>query len=213
MEKLKITLSLLSPLVTNGGFMTLDALLAALIFDQCGDLEKAHADIPLKNSNGLWYGSAAIFEKIDTEKKGFVANLHARHDLDLDLVAKNKVGNVHKSIGLTRRRDYGAVFNSYRMYTAREITWYATGDKEQIQVLLSELEFIGKRRASGFGQVANLVIEDADIDGVTGFFGEPLRPVPTEMFSGDKSALRADTAWRPAYWHPLNRAVCFVPTL
>ena len=47
--------------------MTLDALLAALIFDQGGDLEKAHADIPLMNTNGLWHGSAAFFEKIDRD--------------------------------------------------------------------------------------------------------------------------------------------------
>lgn len=211
MEKLKISFRLQSPLITNGGYMTLDGLLAALIFEQSGDLEKAHANIPLKNTNGLWHGSAAFFEKIDTEKKGFVANLHAGHDLDLDLVLKNKNGNVHKAIGLTRRRDYGAVLNSYRMYTATEITWYATGHREQIQSLLSEVEFIGKRRASGFGQVANLVIEDSDNDGVVGLFGEPLRPVPLEMFSGDKSSLRADAAWRPAYWHPMNRTVCYVP--
>ena len=211
MEKLKISFRLQSPLITNGGYMTLDGLLADLIFEQSGDLEKAHANIPLKNTNGLWHGSAAFFEKIDTEKKGFVANLHAGHDLDLDLVLKNKNGNVHKAIGLTRRRDYGAVLNSYRMYTATEITWYATGHREQIQSLLSEVEFIGKRRASGFGQVANLVIEDSDNDGVVGLFGEPLRPVPLEMFSGDKSSLRADAAWRPAYWHPMNRTVCYVP--
>ena len=37
--------------------MTLDALLAAIIFDDCGDIDKAHSDIPLKNTDGLWHGS------------------------------------------------------------------------------------------------------------------------------------------------------------
>jgi hypothetical protein len=32
MDKLKITFKLVSPIITNGGYMTLDALLAALIF-------------------------------------------------------------------------------------------------------------------------------------------------------------------------------------
>ncbi len=211
MEKLKISLKLETPVITNGGYMTLDALLAALIYEKAGDLESAHSEIPLFNSDGLWYGSAAIVEKIDTGKKGFVANLQAGHDLNLDLVAKNKLGNSHRAIGLTRRRDYGAVFNSYKMFSASEITWYATGDREQIHLLLSEVEFIGKRRASGFGQVSNLKIEESDIDGVTGLFGEPLRPVPVEMFTGDKSAMRVDAAWRPAYWNPINRAICYVP--
>lgn len=211
MDKLKITFKLVSPIITNGGYMTLDALLAALIFEETGDLDKAHSEIPLLNKNGLWYGSAAIVEKIDTGRKGFVANLQAAHDLSLDLIAQNKDGNSHRTIGLTRRRDYGAVFNSYKMISAPEITWYATGDVDQIQKLLSDVEFIGKRRASGFGQVSSLQIEVADVDGVTGHFGEPLRPVPLELFNGDKTEVRVDAAWRPAYWHPLNRAICFAP--
>ena len=73
------------------------------------------------------------------------------------------------------------------------------------------VEFIGKRRASGFGQVGALNIEPADLDGLVGHFGEPLRPVPQELFKGDRSSVKADAAWRPAYWHPLNRAICFVP--
>ena len=73
------------------------------------------------------------------------------------------------------------------------------------------MEFIGKRRASGFGQVAGLRIEPDELDGVVGPFGEPLRPVPVELFKGDQSSLKADAAWRPAYWNPVNRGICFVP--
>ena len=47
MDKLKITFKLVSPIITNGGYMTLDALLAALIFEKTGDLDKAHSEIPL----------------------------------------------------------------------------------------------------------------------------------------------------------------------
>jgi hypothetical protein len=211
-EKLKITYSLLSPVITNGGYMTLDALLAGLIFDQTGDVDRAHGEIPLQNSQGLWHASAAFAEKIDTDKKGFVANLHAKHDLDLNLIAKGKDGlKPHRSLGLTRRREFGAVFNSYKLFSAPELTWYAQGDADAIGRLLKGVEFIGKRRASGFGQVGRLSIEPADLDGLVGHFGEPLRPVPQELFNGDRSSVKADAAWRPAYWHPLNRAICFVP--
>ncbi len=206
-------MSLGSPVLTNGGYMTLDALLAAIIFDDTGDLEKAHNEIPLLNVEGLWHSSAAIVEKIDTGRKAFVANLRAMHDLDHELIAKNKQGNVHTAIGLTRRRDFGAVMNSYQSFTASEITWYATGDASKVQTLLTGLEFIGKRRASGFGQVTSLRIEQGELDGVIGPFGEPLRPVPVDLFKGEKSALKADAAWRPAYWHPVNRAICFVPEM
>ncbi len=42
MDTFKVTMNLCSPLVTQGGYMTLDALLAALIFEATGDLQKAH---------------------------------------------------------------------------------------------------------------------------------------------------------------------------
>jgi len=129
--------------------MTLDALLAGLIFDQTGDVDRAHGEIPLQNSQGVWHASAAFAEKIDTNKKGFVANLHAKHDLDLNLIAKGKDGlKPHRSLGLTRRREFGAVFNSYKLFSAPELTWYAQGDADAIGRLLRGVEFIGKRRAS-----------------------------------------------------------------
>jgi hypothetical protein len=33
------------------------------------------------------------------------------------------------------------------------------------------------------------------------------------MFVGDRSSLKVDAAWRPAYWNPENRAVCHAPEL
>ncbi|MGH8435157.1 MAG: hypothetical protein ACRERX_11895 [Pseudomonas sp.] len=211
MDKFKVTMTLGSPIVSNGGYMTLDALLAALIFDQTSDLEQAHTAVPLVNTDGLWHGSAAIVEKTDVGRVSFVANLQATHDLDLNLIAKNKQGNAHTAIGLTRRRDFGAVMNSYKIFTAPSITWYAQGDAEAVELLLRDVAFIGKRRASGYGQVMGISVEADELDGVTGFFGEPLRPVPVTLFQGNDTALRADAAWRPAYWHPANRAICFVP--
>lgn len=211
MDRFQLTLRLASPVITGGGYMTLDALLAAVLFDDHGDVERAHAEIPLAQTQGLWHGSAAIYEKTSTGRQAFVANLRASHDLDLDHVAKNKQGEVHRRLGLTRRQDLGAVMNAYRVFTAPTITWYGEGDTDRVSSLVSTLDFIGKRRANGFGEVAGFEITPAEINGVLGFFNEPLRPIPTSLYTGDPSALRADAAWRPAYWHPENRAVCYVP--
>lgn len=213
MDQLKITLSLCSPLVTNGGYLTLDALLAAIVFENTGDLEQAHQHLPLQSKDGLWFASAAIYEPFDAGGQAFVANLRAMHDLRLEHVAKNKLGKTHTSIGLTRRRDFGAVMNSYDTVNTHALNWYATGDAEKISQLMHGIEFVGKRRASGFGQVSGLHIEQGELDGVTGHFGEPLRPIPLDLFKGDAQSLKADAAWRPAYWHPDNRATCYVPEL
>jgi len=77
------------------------------------------------------------------------------HALDPDLLLKNKRGQIHKKIGLTRRRDFGAVMNNYTAFDAPDITWYAEGDGNAVERLLSSVQFIGKRRAAnGFAALA-----------------------------------------------------------
>ena len=95
----------------SGGYATLDALLAALLFDRLDDVEAAHAAVPLANTNGLFHASAAIYEHIDIGRTTFVASLRAQHDLDPDLIRKNKAGTgPHRSISTKREREFGNVF-------------------------------------------------------------------------------------------------------
>ncbi|WOJ93681.1 hypothetical protein R0135_00590 [Congregibacter variabilis] len=214
MDRLTVTAKLRTPFVSNGSYWTLDALLAAVIFDQCQNVELAHTSVPVRSSNDLFHASAAIIEPVEKDRISFVANLRADHALDPILIAKNKSGkNLHTKLGRTRRRDFGAVMNSYSVISADEICWFCEGDGEEIDRLLQPVSFIGKRRASGFGEVDSWSVEEGDLDGVTGVMGEPLRPVPVELFEGDKESIKVDAAWRPAYWHPANRAICFAPEL
>ncbi|MBK7519384.1 MAG: hypothetical protein IPJ33_15625 [Gammaproteobacteria bacterium] len=189
----------------------MDALLAGILFDQLQDVEAAHAAIPLRCENGLYYASAAIYEATTRGKQAFVANLRAMHSLDPDLMMKNKAGQLHRRIGLTRQRDFGAVMNSYACIDTLSISWFCEGDADRIRALLESVHFIGKRRASGFGEVARWEVEPGELDGVTGIDGEPLRPVPIDLFTGNPGSIKVDTAWRPAYWHPAHRAICYAP--
>lgn len=193
--------------------MTFDALLAGILFDQIGDVEQAHANVPVRVTEGLFHASAAIFEPIDQTRTSFVANLRADHSIDPDLIFKNKNGGIYKKMGRTRRRDFGAVMNNYDTLTTHKITWYVDGDPERIEQLIRDVAFIGKRRASGFGEVAAWEVEEGELDGLLGYVGEPLRPIPTELFEGDTSCLKVDAAWRPAYWHPMNRSICYAPEM
>ncbi len=211
MERLEVTAALRTPIVPGGGYLTLDALLGALLFERLGDIEAAHRAIPLASTDGLFHASAAIFGPCPSRRVHFVANLRADHALDPDLLPKNGQGRVYRKIGRARRQDFGAVMNDYAAFDAPEATWYAEGRGEAVERLLKQAHFIGKRRASGFGEVSEWSVKPGDYDGVTGPFGEPLRPVPVAMFRGDGSAPRVDAAWRPAYWLPENRAVCYAP--
>ena len=49
MDNLEITARLKTPFITGGGYMTLDALPAGILFDQLGDVEDAHAAVSIKN--------------------------------------------------------------------------------------------------------------------------------------------------------------------
>ena len=211
MDRFIATLRLGSPLVTGGGYMTLDALLAAILFDSGESIEVAHANIPLQNTQGLWHGSAAIYETLEVGRQAFVANLRATHDLDPSLVARNKQGQLHTKLSLSRRREFGAVMNGYHYLVAESVSWYGEGDAVKVESLLRSVGFIGKRRASGFGEVKAVELTVSESDGVVSPIGEPLRPVPLELFTGDKSFIRGDAAWKPAYWRPENRAICYLP--
>jgi hypothetical protein len=68
-----------SLVVTGGSYMTLDALLAASLFNEHGDLERAHSEIPLQCTEGLWYASATMYAKQDAGRFAFVANPSTKH--------------------------------------------------------------------------------------------------------------------------------------
>lgn len=210
MDRFTIRAALVTPAIIST--LTLDGLLGAVLFDEMQDIDKAHAAIPLRCRDGLYHASVAIpVGTIELGKHGFIAGLRATHDLDLDLIKQGKGGQPHRHMGLTRRSDFGNVMNGYQTIVAQSIQWYAEGDPEQVLALLQEVEFIGKKRTAGFGQVRAWELMESDLDGITDANNQPLRPVPLPMWHGDPDAIRADAAWRPAYWMPQHRAICAVP--
>ncbi|MDO8206750.1 MAG: hypothetical protein Q7T38_02895 [Gallionella sp.] len=206
MDRIKVTAHLIAPLVTGGGYMTLDGLLAALLFDELQDVEAAHAAIPIRQTDGLHHASAAILES-SRETISFIAALRPGHSINPELILKNNHGHLHRKFDTSLTN----VMNSYTQLTAPTVTWYAEGDADHIARLVSPVQFIGKHRASGFGRVSHWQIEADELDGIEGPFGEPLRPVPISMFKGDTSHPVVDAAWRPAYWNPVHRTACYAP--
>lgn len=210
MERFTIKVDMVSPAIISS--LTLDGLLGAILFEELQDVDQAHAAIPLRCVDGLYHASVAMpVGTIEVGKHGFIAGLRATHDLDPALIKQGKNGHPHRHLGLTRRSDFGNVMNGYKTLVAESIQWHAEGDAEQVLELLQEVEFIGKKRTAGFGQVQGWHLIESELDGITDATGQPLRPVPLPLWHGDPDALRADAAWRPAYWLPQHRAICVVP--
>lgn len=204
-EKLKVIAHLNSPIILGGGFLTFDALLAAIVFERTEDLQKAHNELPLKRTGELSHASSAILFPDVTEPRTFTASMRWQHDMSPDYFKQKR------KVSALRKRDFGNVFNTYNSLVAKEVIWYCEGDRDAIHELLEGVAFIGKRRGSGYGEVRNWVIEDGDYDGILGFNDNPMRPIPEALYEGNKDALKIETAWKPPYWEPTNKAICFAP--
>jgi hypothetical protein len=210
LENLLITAELASPIIIGGGFMTFDALLASIVFETTEDLEQAHNGLPLHRSGELFHASAAIMFPDAKQDQTFSASMRWDHDFSPDVFKKTSKGKLRK-VSAKRKRDFGNIFNTYKSFVAPEILWYCEGDRSEIERLLANVEFIGKRRGSGFGQVKNWRVEPGEYDGLLGLNNNPLRPIPEVLYEGNDSALKIEASWKPPYWEPAHRAICYVP--
>lgn len=204
MNKFIIRAYLRTPLIKQG-YMTLDALLMAV-------LERGDVSDLIKCTDGLYCASAAFtVDEIGTEKAAFVASMRPELTPEwVDVIASNsKSGDV--GIGDRRAREGGNVISTYEASLCRAVEWYGTGDKDAVLAALQDVKFVGKRRASGFGEVVRWEVEDGELDGIVGYLGEPLRPVPADRWTEGGDHVAVDTAWKPPYWAVGNRDRCYAP--
>lgn len=210
-EKLRITAELKTPIIMRG-FLTFDALMGALLFEKYEDVEKAHAEIPIRCEEGLFHASAAQVGDFERGSVSFIASLRADHDINPDHLLKNRAGTgMHRRMKRTKREAYGNVKNDYRTIASQTVFWDVEGDYAKIGELLENAMFIGKKRTAGYGEIANWQFDDGLNDGLLSSDKTPLRPIPVHLYQGDKTLPIVDAAWKPAYWNPENRAACYAP--
>ena len=204
MDQLTITARIRGPLITNGGRLTLDALLAAQTYDLTQDIDQAHNHLPLEQQDGVYFASRMFCEPIT--ERGYAIVQNFRPDdiwLDHGLIKKNKQGKVHTKFSNLP----DPILNSYKSISTDTLTWYATGDADKIRALLAGITHIGKKRSA---LVESWLVETGELDGWHGYADEPLRPIPVALWDGDRSLPRVDAAARPAYWNPMNKEACYV---
>lgn len=209
MQNIVVRAELVAPVIVQG-WLTLDALLASQLFERTGDVERAHADIPLACRHGLWSGSAALFEDAKPVQVKFVAGLRAQHDLDPALIGRGR-GGVMQAIGSKRRREFGNILSQYPARQVRAVWWFGQGSPDAVRSLLDDVKFVGKKHAQGYGEVVHIDVDVAKCDGIKDGAGYPLRPVPVALWQGKKDAVRDAETWRPAYFDLSGRALCVVP--
>lgn len=221
MQPLTLRAILTTPVVIQG-YSTLDAILMATL--QTGDVSHL-----LKAEDGLYFASAAFFKDPAPfkQKVSFVASMRPEHTPEwreiirpntrnpdappIENQGERKANLNDLRIGLARQREAGNIVNGYQATAASAVEWYATGDATAVLEVVKDISFIGKRRSSGYGQVAGWEVESGELDGVCGYLSEPLRPVPVDRWSYGGDWVPLEAAWKAPYWDVRNRTKCFAP--
>lgn len=181
----------------------------------------------LRCEDDLYFASAGITEITGLEQRAaFVASMRPEHTPEWrDLVRPNTstdglpadalpLGNPRLNdvvIGVARQRTAGNILSAYVARSTPFIEWHAHGDPEAILNILKDVPFIGKRRTSGYGEVSHWELLPSDLDGISGYLNEPLRPIPVERWTLGGDWIPVEAAWKAPYWEVRNRTKCFVP--
>jgi hypothetical protein len=219
MKNFSIRAKLRVPIILNG-YTTLDALLMSVLGE--GDVSGL-----IKCTDDLYFASAALPEDIGiSQKASFVASMRPEHTPEwrniikantkteglpshLSLDGPNKTNDL--KIGLSRQRDAGNILSSYSAIYTPTVEWHAIGDGEAVFEVLKEIQFLGKKRTAGYGEVDEWNLLESELDGIVGYANEPLRPIPVERWQHGGNWIPVEAAWKAPYWEVRNRTKCFVP--
>ncbi len=217
MDNFFVRMTLSSPLIL-GSRLSLDGLLAAMEYQRSGDLARAHDGLPLERTLGVWRGSAAIavtptgasrFGKISFQQSMRPATL------DASIFVPGKRGIPKIDVG---RGQYGNTMDWRSSVEASLVYFSGRGDVDAVDALLDGIDFIGAKRAHGFGRVEACRVEavgaDYDHFGLKFSDGSPARPVPMAAWAeidGDANTDQGLERVCPPYWRG-EMQPCAVPS-
>lgn len=198
-----------------GRRLTLDGLLAGVLFSRLQDLDRALAEIPLKRTAGVYHGSAAFLEGQSGVGSFTIGSSLQANRLDPTMIAPRKNGAfpaISVAKGEFRNRQ-----THYVSHTARGVWFGGYGDMSKVEALLREVDGLGAKRSSGWGEVISVeVVEVEDDDPLYGIKlkdGTPARPVPVDVWSqmGGEPAPQGYERFAPPYIHG-EAVLCALPS-
>jgi CRISPR type IV-associated protein Csf3 len=131
----------------------LAGLLAAVIAARTDSWDRAHSEIPLLRTSKVWHGSDLFFVGPGVRSSApFVRAVRPGDTLTVDMVAPGR-GGKHARID-TVRGPMKNLLNHYPTVSVERVMTYGCGDIDAVQDLLSDVRGIGKKRNSGYGELA-----------------------------------------------------------
>ena len=166
-----------------------------------GDLVTPELPLERRELGGEWFWAASFAQYKQLAES--IAYSHKRFD---DTEAAGRVdfggrrGKVHTQSGYYKNQRLPLVY----IVTPR-LVWYAVGDQGEVELLLAMIPGIGKKTATGYGAVAEWMVEPWPIDlSCVDERGRPMRALPGAN-GPDQGGIR------PPYWHPVNQTRCWQP--
>ena len=221
---LKITFVMSSPIMLSYPFIHFDGILSHLL--SIDILEDLFYDLPPRQpidfigslplpiektffSSGkehIYHSSVSIFSEPEAvSSETIYKRFDDKHIEHLQTTKKN--------IEISRgpQRSYAM---KMPLNYSEEVVFYAKGVKKEIERLLHFLEFLGKKRAYGYGKIKSFNISETEADYSIIKDGLLMKALPlevaTELFNKSFSNI-ALMAYRPPYWDKSNVKPCYTP--
>lgn len=187
MKPLEVVAILQGDIVLPNGHLALDGLLAASVAREQG-IPPAHykdeivpIDVPLeKHASGAYHLASVGHCEVEESERRWI---NRRYPVEQA-----------QTLGEQRFRSYkvdSGACRSYRMpvpaFYARDdaMTWWAIGDRDEVERLLQNITYVGKKRSTGHGRVREWRVRELDEHEVWEGFpvmreGMPLRALPLD---------------------------------
>lgn len=200
--------------VIIGRRLTLDAVMAALLFERDGDIVRAHEDLPLVRETGVWHASQAFLEGPAPATLISQVQSMPAHRVEGDEFSSASGGRVRLDPAKGRYRNR---LTRYLSYDAPAAWFVGYGDLEAAHQLMTTAHSLGARRNQGFGQVSRVEVAPVALRRTRPAWiladGTPARPVPAELWREIGGAGDVDWGYEtftPPYWSG-EQALCALP--
>lgn len=219
-EPLEVVFKIKPPIYINSPWIHFDGLINYLCFRDClGEdfyilpsdftVDTSNLMLPLKqcvvDEFQVYHSSVAIYNQanlmMDTIYKRFT-------DKETYLLTKKQQqGRIHTNSGFFK--DF---MIHYPILLTDTLTFYCNGDKKELDRLLNNLSFIGKKTSIGSGKILNYTIQSIEED--YSFFKDNkiMRPIPSKFkLPLLEGMIIQRQSYKPPYWDKNNMTMCYVP--
>jgi len=198
-----VRIALNTPVIMNP-VLTLDGLLARLAFDRLGDAEAALASLPLECvrpdisslpeqepaqpaplRSALIHKASILFAEgpAPEAKVNMVRLARPGKTLTADMIRPGrgkKIPNI-----LTHRGEFKNLLDNYTARMPMALWAFGRGDADAVRAALEGVKAIGKKRAQGWGEIAEVEVDRIEAPEAFGLMtadGKPARAVPIALW-------------------------------